>query len=108
MFARPGRQFDALLRLSNAAVRVEHDLREGRHGSRGMAIKVLDVGGDVVTDDDGAKNQDFLMINQPAFAFANTPDYLRLSRILDQFNDDVTPFFDPTQCPMAGMSGTRI
>ncbi len=33
------------------------------------------------------------MINQDVFAFANTEDYLRLTRILDQNNDDPSRFF---------------
>ena len=36
-----------------------------------MAVKVLDVGGEVLAKDHEACNQDFLMINQPKFAFAN-------------------------------------
>ena len=58
-----------------------------------MAIKVLDVGGEVLIDDNGAHNQDFLMINQPVFAFANTEDYLRLDRVLDRDNDVAAGFF---------------
>ena len=46
-----------------------------------MAVKVLDVGGEVLAQNDGACNQDFLMINQPVFAFANEEDYLWLDRI---------------------------
>ena len=66
------------------------------HGSRGMAIKVLDVGGEVLIDDNGAHNQDFLMINQPVFAFANTEDYLVWIRYFLQDNDKADGFFAPT------------
>ena len=94
LFANPGQEFQAILRFSNAAARVTPDIDKlGNHGSRGMAMKVLDVGGEVLLDDQGEHNQDFLMINQPMFAFANTDDYLQLNRILLQFNDDPRPFF---------------
>ncbi len=105
LFAEPGRQFDAMIRFSNAAALVGPDVdcsgREGnratpdRHGSRGMAIKILDVGGEVLTQDDEGCNQDFLMINQPMFAFANLKDYLRLDQVLDRDNDNPVGFFAP-------------
>ena len=98
LFAEPGKQFDAFIRFSNAAALVGPDIdKDGKHGSRGMAIKVLNVDGEVLLEDNGARNQDFLMINQPVFAFANTEDYLRLTKILDQHNDDPSAFFAPLQ-----------
>ncbi|HEY8157731.1 MAG TPA: catalase family protein [Methylobacter sp.] len=106
LFAEPGKQFDAFIRFSNAAALVGPDTIEidpvtknevEEHGSRGMAIKVLDVGGEVLIDDNGAHNQDFLMINQPVFAFANIEDYLRLDRVLDRDNDVAAGFFAPLQ-----------
>ena len=108
LFADPGRRFRAVVRLSNATVRVEHDLKDGMHGSRGFALKVFDAGRQVLSEDRGRKNQDFLMINQPAFSFANIADYRRLTCILREFNDDLRPFFDPTKCPMAGMNPETI
>lgn len=96
LFKSPGKVFDAFIRFSNASVRVGPDISDaGEHGSRGMAIKVFDVGGEVLIEDNGASNQDFLMINQPVFAFANTDDYLRLMRILDRNNDNPDSFFAP-------------
>jgi hypothetical protein len=53
----------------------------------------------VLIDDNGAHNQDFLMINQPVFAFANTEDYLRLDRVLDRDNDVASGFFAPLFIP---------
>jgi hypothetical protein len=106
LFAEPGKQFDAFIRFSNAAALVGPDTAEidpitkkeiEEHGSRGMAIKVLNVGGEVLIDDNGAHNQDFLMINQPVFAFANTEDYLRLDRVLYRDNDVAAGFFAPLQ-----------
>jgi hypothetical protein len=105
LFAQPGRQFAAIVRFSNAAAlagpdvdcrgRQEAPAKPDKHGSRGMAVKVLDVDGEVLAQDDGACNQDFLMINQPVFAFANAEDYLRLDRILAAHDDDPVGFFAP-------------
>ncbi|MFW5444440.1 MAG: catalase family protein [Methylococcaceae bacterium] len=96
LFSSPGEKYDAIIRFSNASARLGPDINEnGEHGSRGMAIKVFNLIGDVLLEDNGAKNQDFLMINQPVFAFANTEDYLRLTRIIDKNNDNPTAFFSP-------------
>ena len=104
LFAKPGKRYRAWIRFSNAAVRVEHDLKDGKHGSRGMAVKVMDVEGAVLQDDGGKRNQDFLMINQPAFAFANAEDYLRLTRTIRENDDDATRFFAPLQVEVPGVS----
>ncbi|MGZ8159026.1 MAG: hypothetical protein ACXWT1_13520 [Methylobacter sp.] len=116
LFAEPGKQFDAFIRFSNAAAIKGPDTTETKkidpttgkeideHGSRGMAIKVLDVGGEVLIDDNGVHNQDFLMINQPMFAFANTEDYLRLDRVLDRDNDVAAGFFAPLQLQNPNLS----
>jgi hypothetical protein len=105
LFAQPGRQFAAIVRFSNAAALVGPDVdcsgrkaapaTPDKHGSRGMAVKVLDADGEVLAQDDGACNQDFLMINQPVFAVANVEDYLRLDRILAAHDDDPVGFFAP-------------
>ena len=98
LFNQPDRTYDAIIRFSNAAALVKPDIDDnGDHGSRGMAIKVLGVDGEMLLADNGANNQDFLMINQPVFAFANTPDYMRLNRILYANNDDPAAFFAPLQ-----------
>ena len=96
LFSSPGKIFDTFIRFSNASAVVAPDISDaGEHGSRGIAIKVFNVGGDVLIKDDGASNQDFLMINQPVFAFANTDDYLSLMRILDRNDDNPDAFFAP-------------
>ncbi len=97
LFAQPGKVRDAWIRFSNASVLREHDLKGGKNGSRGMAIKVMGVEGEMLSEDNGQGNQDFLMINTPEFAFANVRDYLRLERILesDPLGADASPFFAP-------------
>ena len=89
--------YNAVIRYSNAAVLVEPDLKKGENGSRGMAIKVFDVDGKVLVEDNCRTSQDFLMINTPSFAFVNVGDYLRLNRILLKDNDAAGRFFAPLQ-----------
>jgi hypothetical protein len=112
LFATPGKTYEAWIRYSNAAVLREDDLKAAdptkpdarSNGSRGMAIKVLDVEGEMLSMDAGRANQDFLMINTPEFAFVNVRDYLRLNRIMDlpvaskrqsPTGDQILPFFIP-------------
>ncbi len=109
LFAHPGRAYEAWIRFSNASVLREDDLaadREGirQNGSRGMAIKVMGVKGKMLSKDDGERNQDFLMINTPEFAFANVRDYLRLDRILerDPLGADPSLFFLPLKLAALG------
>jgi hypothetical protein len=75
LFKTPGKSFQAEIRFSNAAVLREHDLKGAKNGSRGMAIKVLDVDGLMLSKDRGRKNQDFLMINTSQFAFPTVRAY---------------------------------
>lgn len=91
LFATPGKSYDSLIRYSNAAVRIAPDLENGENGSRGMAIKVFNVNGDVLIKDSGEKSQDFLMINTPAFAFPNVRSYLRLTNALVESPSGVDP-----------------
>lgn len=98
LFSKPGEEFEAIIRFSNASALVTPDIDSaGKHGSRGMAIKVLNVGGNVLDKDDEAHNQDFLMINQPVFAFANAEDYLRLDKVILQDDEKADRFFCPLQ-----------
>jgi catalase len=82
LFSRPGKNYKALIRFSNAAVRIAPDLDNNENGSRGMAIKVFDIDGEMLVYDKGANNQDFLMINTSAFAFPNVRSYQRLTNAL--------------------------
>ncbi len=107
VFSRPGQRFDAFVRFSNADVKPgKSDSAElppplsgnFAHGSRGMAVKLLRVAGtpllatNLTTTRDPV-NQDFLMINQPVFAFANIEDYEALSQSLVDLEDEPDDFF---------------
>jgi catalase len=80
------RTYQAVVRFSNAASRAQSDaLPDGR----GLAIKVLDVHGDLVlADDQRGPTQDFVMINHPVFFARNVQDYLRLEQVLVQADDN--------------------
>lgn len=101
VFALPGQKYYSMIRFSNAAPLVTPDSLElgpdGKpavaHGSRGMAIKLYHVWGQRLAPNDGEKTQDFLMINQPVFAFANVEDYQALSEILVQDQDNPRRWF---------------
>ncbi len=82
LLSSPGSQYKTLIRYSNASVRLSPDLEGGKNGSRGMAMKIYDVNGDVLVSDNGASNQDFLMINTAGFAFPNVRSYQRLTDAL--------------------------
>ena len=91
LFSNPGNRYKALVRFSNASVQISADVEDGKNGSRGMAIKVFDVNGDVLIADKGNKNQDFLMINTPSFAFPNVRSYQRLTNALLDSEDGTSP-----------------
>lgn len=98
-----GAQYRAAIRFSNASPLVTPDTpldppgptgaQIRAHGSRGMAIKLYNVPGTRLLPKDGERSQDFLMINQPVFAFANVEDYEVVSQLIVDNNEDVRPFF---------------
>jgi len=59
VFAKPGREYQAWIRFSNADPLVRSDSPEGHHGSRGMAIKLLGVTGTPLIEKVGPMTQDF-------------------------------------------------
>jgi len=93
VFAKPGKEYEAWVRYSNADVRVKPDSPGGIHGSRGMAVKLLNVEGTPLLKDYDKLTQDFLMVNHPVFAFANVEDYEVLSEVLLKNDDDGSDFF---------------
>lgn len=96
LFANPGKQYKSIIRFSNLATLVGPDINmSGRPCSQGMAIKLFNVDGKMLSDDKKGNNQDFLMINQPNFTFANIEDYLRLQRNMEKLNDRQDDYFLP-------------
>lgn len=98
--------YQAKIRYSNASVLLDPDLKDGKNGSRGMAIKVLGLNkklGSFMLEDGDERNQDFLMVNTPEFAFGNVRDYLRLTRIL-MLGRGAGPYFLPLKLLKPGAS----
>ena len=80
------RLYKAVVRFSSAASHAQSDaIPDGR----GLAIKVLDVNGELLlSDDQRGCTQDFVMINYPVFFARNVQDYLRLEQVLVQADDN--------------------
>lgn len=78
--------YPAVVRFSNAASQAQADaLPDGR----GLAIKVLDVAGDLLPgNEQSGPTQDFVMINHPVFFARNVKEYMRLEHVLVQANDN--------------------
>lgn len=94
VFAVPGKSYDAWVRFSNATGTVGSDVApNGANSSRGMAIKLMGVSGEPLLPQSGAITQDFLLINQPMFAFANVAEYLELTRLQVLHHDDNSKIF---------------
>ncbi len=93
VFAKPGHEYQAYIRYSNADILVRDDSKPTEHGSRGMAIKLMKVEGDRLIPRDEPTTQDFLMVNHPVFAFANVEDYEVLSQVLLEEGDKAAGFF---------------
>lgn len=113
IFSQPGRQYDAWIRFSNCTAAVGSDVSlkangDRKHESRGMAIKLMGVQGDVIDKEAGAATQDFLMISEPAFAIANVADYLKLTQIQLADKDNPLRFFAPLQNPSSGLTPEEL
>lgn len=80
LFAAPGRH-DAWVRLSNGSpVRAA----DAKPDIRGFAIKVFGVEGPGALGAGEAASQDFLLINQPAFAFPKSDEFVGLAMAVSQ------------------------
>jgi hypothetical protein len=73
-----------------------------------MAIKLLNVDGVPLLPPFGSPTQDFLMINQPVFAFANVEDYLALMQALTQGAGDSAAGFFSRIRRIPGPGGTPV
>lgn len=103
VFAEAGKIYQAWVRFSNATATIDNDVSIANDkpvaSSRGIAIKLIGVNGDMLEESSEAKTQDFLMINLPMFAFADVAEYLELTRIQLEHHDDIKPFFAPPLTP---------
>lgn len=70
---RPGQRYPAWVRFSNAGPSMSADHKQDM---RGMAIKLMDVPGEkLINDEKSLQTQDFLLINTPAFFVRNLKEY---------------------------------
>ncbi|ENV48843.1 hypothetical protein P255_02805 [Acinetobacter brisouii CIP 110357] len=97
----PGKTYPAWIRFSNGSRdATQADIKAD---ARGMAIKLLNVPGKKLLEDEDF-TQDFIMINYPVF-FANDPN--RYMALMQDINSD--SFFKKLQIPFAlGSKGTLI
>ena len=80
IFATPGREYQAWIRFSNGDMTVQADKKPD---ARGMAIKVVGIEGEKIAPElAGARTQDFIMTNTPAFFHHNVFDYVEDMRYL--------------------------
>ncbi len=74
IFSKPAHEYKAWIRFSNGDMVVQPDKKAD---ARGMAIKVMGVEGHKIAPElTGAKTQDFIMTNTPAFFNRNVFDYV--------------------------------
>jgi catalase len=74
------RTFSAVVRFSNSASQPKPDFVPD---GRGMTIKLLEVEGErLFSEDNGARTQDFVMVNHPVFFAGNVKDFLRFENVL--------------------------
>lgn len=92
VFATPGKTYPAWVRYSNATAVLAPDVNDKKADSRGMAIKLMGVGGAALLDEPGGKTQDFLLINQPMFAFPNVAEYDAFTRLQVEHKDKTQEF----------------
>jgi hypothetical protein len=88
VFAKPDANFKAWIRFSNA-FGIQHDLQ---FQPRGMAIKLIGVEGDKLSDDEKG-TQDFLLVTHDAFFLAAGDGYVELARALAADPPQVMRFF---------------
>ncbi len=93
VFATPGKSYPAWIRFSNATAVIAPDVNDKKADSRGMAIKLMGVEGEMLLDEPDGKTQDFLLINQPMFAFPDVPEYLAFTRIQLEKKDNAREIF---------------
>lgn len=93
VFATPGKTYPAWIRYSNATAVLAPDVNDKKADSRGMAIKLMGVEGETLLKEPGGKTQDFLLINQPMFAFPDVAEYDAFTRLQVENKDAVRAFF---------------
>lgn len=91
VFAEPGKEYPAWIRFSNGSAKVQPD---GKGDARGMAIKLMDVEGDKLLENERkARTQDFLLISHDAFFVKDGKDYADFFRRIARGSNPAWFFF---------------
>jgi Catalase len=99
IFATPGKRYDVIVRYSTAFGDIRSDSIKS---ARGMAIKVLGVGGERAVADDASASQDFLLVNHPVY-FANVAAYERITALLERLPDTPDIFLKGAEAAASGL-----
>lgn len=96
-----GKTYPAWIRFSNASSNPKQ--ADTQKDARGMAIKLMDVPGKKLLDDEAdASTQDFIMINHPVFFMNDPARYLALTKAANG------NFFQKVKLPfLLGLQGTK-
>lgn len=98
VFAAPGR-YPIIVRYSTAYGDIRSDTIKS---ARGMAIKVLGVGGERASADDASTGQDFLLVNHPVY-FASVAAYEKVTKLLEHLPDTPDIFVKGMEAAAAGL-----
>lgn len=99
----PGKSYPAWIRFSNGDP--DSTKPDAKADVRGMAIKLLDVPGDkILNEEREARTQDFLLMSSPAFFMDDAARYLTFSRRFASSNKLVQLM----AVPVLGLKGLRI
>jgi hypothetical protein len=99
----PGKRYPAWIRFSNGDANVQRP--DGEGDVRAMAIKLLDVPGDKILEEQkSAPTQDFILVNSPVFFTDDPSDYLKLV----ERNASPNPIVKASELLAIGFKGAEI
>jgi hypothetical protein len=95
---QPGKTYPAWIRFSNAS-----QMDDTQPGVHGMAIKLMNVAGEKVLEDEKTANtQDFVLIDHPVFFVRNAKDFADFFTVLSESGSPIKFFTDhPSEAAIA-------
>jgi len=82
---QPGRNYPVILRFSTNPGDI---LPDSISSPRGLGVKVIGVGGDMVPSHSGQVTQDFVLVNAKAFGAPDAAGFLNIAKLLEQHVGD--------------------
>jgi catalase len=82
---QPGRNYPVILRFSTNPGDI---LPDSISSPRGLGVKVIGVGGDMVPSHSGQVTQDFVLVNAKAFGAPDAAGFLKIAQLLEQHVGD--------------------